>query len=136
MRRGRRASSGARSISASPISTRRIPYFEGRSEEFLGRALEGKRGDAIVATKFGNPVEPGSSAGASRRYIIEACEASLRRLKTDYIDVYQVHSPDRGTPLEETARALDDLVRAGKVRYLGCSNFHEGEIVEFAVAGR
>jgi aryl-alcohol dehydrogenase-like predicted oxidoreductase len=106
-------------------------YFEGRSEEFLGRALEGKRGDAIIATKFGNPVEPGSSAGASRRYIIEACEASLRRLKTDYIDVYQVHSPDRRTPLEETARTLDDLVRAGKVRYLGCSNFHEGEIVEF-----
>jgi aryl-alcohol dehydrogenase-like predicted oxidoreductase len=105
-------------------------YFEGRSEEFLGRALEDRRGEAIVATKFGNPVEPRSSAGASRRYIIEACEASLRRLKTDYIDVYQVHSPDRGTPLEETVRALDDLVRAGKVRYLGCSNFHEGEIVE------
>ncbi len=105
-------------------------YFEGRSEEFLGRALEGKRGDAIVATKFGNPVAPGSSAGALRRYIVDACEASLRRLKTDYIDVYQVHSPDRGTPLEETMRALDDLVRAGKVRYLGCSNFYEWEIVE------
>jgi aryl-alcohol dehydrogenase-like predicted oxidoreductase len=105
-------------------------YFEGRSEEFLGRALEGRRADAIVATKFGNPVSPGSSAGASRRYIVEACEASLRRLKTDYIDVYQVHSPDRGTPLEETIRALDDLVRAGKVRYLGCSNFYEWEIVE------
>ncbi len=105
-------------------------YFEGRSEEFLGRALEGKRGDAIVATKFGNPVAPGSSAGASRRYIVDACEASLRRLKTDYIDVYQVHSPDRGTPLEETIRALDDLVRAGKVRYLGSSNFYEWEIVE------
>lgn len=105
-------------------------YFEGRSEEFLGRALEGRRADAIIATKFGNPVTPGLSAGASRRYIVGACEASLRRLKTDYIDVYQVHSPDRGTPLEETIRALDDLVRAGKVRYLGCSNFYEWEIVE------
>lgn len=105
-------------------------YFEGRSEEFLGRALEGKRADAIIATKFGNPILPGTGAGASRRYIIEACEASLRRLKTDYIDVYQVHSPDRGTPLEETVRALDDLVHAGKVRYLGCSNFYEWEIVQ------
>jgi aryl-alcohol dehydrogenase-like predicted oxidoreductase len=105
-------------------------YFEGRSEDYLGRALQGRRGDAIIATKFGNPVEPGSGAGASRRYIVEACEASLRRLRTDYIDVYQVHSPDRDTPLDETMRALDDLVRAGKVRYLGCSNFYEWEIVE------
>jgi aryl-alcohol dehydrogenase-like predicted oxidoreductase len=105
-------------------------YFQGRSEEYLGGALRDRRGDAIIATKFGNPVSPGSSAGASRRYIVEACEASLRRLGTDYIDVYQVHSPDRGTPLDETMRALDDLVRAGKVRYLGCSNFYEWEIVE------
>jgi len=105
-------------------------YFEGRSEDHLGRALQGRRGDAIIATKFGNPVLPGTRAGASRRYIVEACEASLKRLRTDYIDVYQVHSPDRKTPLEETIRALDDLVRAGKVRYLGCSNFHDGEIVE------
>ena len=105
-------------------------YFEGRSEDYLGRALQARRGDAIIATKFGNPVEPGSRAGASRRDIIAACEASLRRLKTDYIDVYQVHTPDRFTPLEETMRALDDLVRAGKVRYLGCSNFYEWEIVE------
>ncbi len=105
-------------------------YFNGRSEEYLGRALQGRRGDAVVATKFGNPVEPGAGAGASRRYLIEACEASLRRLRTDYIDVYQVHAPDRATPLGETMRALDDLVRAGKVRYLGCSNFYEWEIVE------
>lgn len=105
-------------------------YFNGRSEEYLGRALQGRRGDAVVATKFGNPVEPGAGAGASRRYLIEACEASLRRLRTDYIDVYQVHAPDRATPLDETMHALDDLVRAGKVRYLGCSNFYEWEIVE------
>jgi aryl-alcohol dehydrogenase-like predicted oxidoreductase len=105
-------------------------YFNGRSEEYLGRALEGRRGDAVIATKFGNPIEPGARAGASRRYIVEACEASLRRLRTDHIDVYQVHAPDRATPLDETMRALDDLVRAGKVRYLGCSNFYEWEIVE------
>jgi aryl-alcohol dehydrogenase-like predicted oxidoreductase len=105
-------------------------YFNGRSEEYLGRALQGRRGDAVIATKFGNPVETGASAGASRRYLIEACEASLRRLATDYIDVYQVHAPDRATPLDETIRALDDLVRGGKVRYLGCSNFYEWEIVE------
>jgi aryl-alcohol dehydrogenase-like predicted oxidoreductase len=105
-------------------------YFNGRSEEYLGRALEGRRGDAVIATKFGNPIEPGAGAGASRRYIIEACEASLRRLRTDHVDVYQVHTPDRATPLDETMRALDDLVRAGKVRYLGCSNFYEWEIVE------
>jgi aryl-alcohol dehydrogenase-like predicted oxidoreductase len=105
-------------------------YFNGRSEEYLGGALRGRRGDAVIATKFGNPIQPGTGAGASRRYLIQACEASLRRLGTDYIDVYQVHAPDRATPLDETMRALDDLVRAGKVRYLGCSNFYEWEIVE------
>jgi len=105
-------------------------YFNGRSEEFLGRALQGRRGDAVIATKVGNPVESGAAAGASRRYLIAACEASLRRLGTDHIDVYQVHAPDRATPIDETMRALDDLVRAGKVRYLGCSNFYEWEIVE------
>jgi aryl-alcohol dehydrogenase-like predicted oxidoreductase len=106
-------------------------YFEGRSEDYLGRALKGRRGDAIVATKFGNRMGPGANeTGASRRHIVAACEASLRRLQTDYIDVYQIHSPDRATPLEETMRALDDLVHVGKVRYLGCSNFFEWEIVE------
>jgi aryl-alcohol dehydrogenase-like predicted oxidoreductase len=105
-------------------------YFNGRSEEYLGRALQGRRADAVIATKFGNRVEPGAGGGASRRYLIQACEASLRRLGTDYIDVYQLHAPDRATPLDETMCALDDLVRAGKVRYLGCSNFYEWEIVE------
>ncbi|HEX4112683.1 MAG TPA: aldo/keto reductase [Stellaceae bacterium] len=105
-------------------------YFEGRSEEYLGRALAGRRDQVIVATKFGNPVTQGAGAGASRAHIVKACDDSLRRLRTDYIDVYQVHSPDRDTPLDETMRALDDLVRAGKVRYLGCSNFFEWEIVQ------
>jgi len=106
-------------------------YFEGRSEEYLGRALEGRRHDVIIATKFANRTGPGpNDFGASRKHIIEACEASLRRLRTDYIDVYQVHSPDRATPIEETMRALDDLVRQGKVRYIGCSNFYEWEVCE------
>jgi aryl-alcohol dehydrogenase-like predicted oxidoreductase len=106
-------------------------YFDGRSEDFLGRALLSRRGEAIIATKFGNPMGTGANdTGTSRQHIIRACEDSLRRLQTDYIDVYQVHSPDRAVPLEETVHALDDLIRAGKVRYLGCSNFHEGEIVE------
>jgi 1-deoxyxylulose-5-phosphate synthase len=106
-------------------------YFDGRSEEYLGRALEGKRDAAIIATKFGNAMGPGpNDGGASRHRIVRACEASLRRLRTDYIDVYQVHAPDRATPLDETLRALDDLVRAGKVRYLGCSNFFAWEIGE------
>jgi aryl-alcohol dehydrogenase-like predicted oxidoreductase len=106
-------------------------YFEGRSEEYLGRALRSRRDAAIVATKFGNRMGTGpNDTGASHHHIVKACEDSLRRLGTDYVDVYQVHSPDRSTPLDETVRALDDLVRAGKVRYLGCSNFFEWEIVE------
>jgi aryl-alcohol dehydrogenase-like predicted oxidoreductase len=106
-------------------------YFGGRSEEYLGRALKGRRQDVIVATKFGNRSgQRPNDRGASRAHIIEACEASLRRLQTDYIDVYQVHTPDRDTPIEETMEALNDLVRAGKVRYLGCSNFYEWEVVE------
>jgi len=106
-------------------------YFEGRSEDYLGRALGSRRGQAIIATKFGHAVGSGiNDGGASRQHIIAACEASLRRLRTDYIDVYQVHTPDRSTPIEETMRALDDLVRAGKVRYLGASNFFEWEICE------
>ncbi len=106
-------------------------YFAGRSEEYLGQALAGKRHQVLVATKFGNRMGSGpNDTGASRKHILEACEASLRRLRTDYIDVYQVHTPDRGTPIEETMRALDDLVRQGKVRYIGCSNFFEWEACE------
>jgi aryl-alcohol dehydrogenase-like predicted oxidoreductase len=106
-------------------------YFEGRSEEFLGRALSGQRQRAIIATKVGNATGPGpNETGTSRRHLMEAVEASLRRLQTDYIDVYQIHSPDRHTPPEETMRALDDIVRQGKVRYIGCSNYFEWEACE------
>jgi aryl-alcohol dehydrogenase-like predicted oxidoreductase len=96
----------------------------GLSEEYLGLALKGKRQAVIVATKFASPMGEGPfMAGGSRRYIINAVEASLKRLGTDYIDLYQIHRPDPKTPIEETMRALDDLVRSGKVRYIGHSNF-------------
>jgi aryl-alcohol dehydrogenase-like predicted oxidoreductase len=99
----------------------------GLSEEYLGRALGARRQDIVLATKFASPMGEGPllGGGASRRYIMHAVEASLRRLGTDYIDLYQVHWPDAKTPLGETLRALDDLVRAGKVRYIGNSN-HAG----------
>ncbi|MDA0364967.1 MAG: aldo/keto reductase [Chloroflexi bacterium] len=96
----------------------------GKSEEFLGKALKGKREDAIVATKFAMKMGEGPmKSGGSRRYIMQAVEDSLRRLETDYIDLYQMHAPDPTTPTEETVRALDDLVTSGKVRYLGNSNY-------------
>src|SRR5438093_8785002 len=96
----------------------------GRSEEFLGAALADKRQSVVVATKFVGPMGEGPLyRGASRRYIFTSVEASLRRLGTDYIDLYQIHFPDTTTPIEETLRALDDIVRQGKVRYVGCSNF-------------
>ena len=96
----------------------------GRSEEFIGKAIKGKRQQTIVATKFGFPRGLGpNESGGSRHSIMEAVEGSLRRLNTDYIDLYLMHRPDSDTPIEETLRALDDLVRVGKVRYLGCSNF-------------
>jgi aryl-alcohol dehydrogenase-like predicted oxidoreductase len=108
----------------------------GRSEEFLGAALAGRRDEAIVATKFGNDARGanGTDWGArgSRRYVTRAVEASLRRLGTDYIDLYQLHNPDPGTPIEETLSALDDLVRAGKVRYLGNSNFAAWQVADAA----
>jgi aryl-alcohol dehydrogenase-like predicted oxidoreductase len=99
-------------------------YSAGQSEELLGEALAGRRADVLIATKAFAPVGPGpNDAGASRHHVIRACEASLRRLKTDYIDLYQLHNQDLTVPLEETLRALDDLVRAGKVRYVGSSNY-------------
>jgi len=99
-------------------------YSEGRSEEILGKALGKKRNDIVLATKVRGRSGPGpNDVGLSRKHIIKSCDASLRRLGTDYIDLYQVHSFDPRTPLEETLRALDDLVRSGKVRYLGASNF-------------
>ncbi len=103
----------------------------GLSEEYLGKALEGHRRDVVVATKFVGPMGEGPLwGGASRRYIFEAVESSLRRLGTDYIDLYQIHFPDARTPIEETLRALDDVVRQGKVRYAGCSNFAGWQVVE------
>ena len=99
-------------------------YSNGRSEEMLGRALAGNRAKAIIATKAWGRTGPGANdIGASREHIVQACEASLKRLGTDYIDLYQIHGFDPLTPLEETLRALDDLVRAGKVRYIGASNY-------------
>jgi aryl-alcohol dehydrogenase-like predicted oxidoreductase len=96
----------------------------GRSEEIVGRWLAGRRDDYIVATKCVGPTGPRPwDRGASRRHVIAAVEESLRRLGTDYIDLYQLHSYDRQTPIDETLGALDDVVRAGKVRYIGCSNF-------------
>ncbi len=97
---------------------------QGRSEEFLGKLLKGHRQDVVIATKFGMKMGEGPhKSGGSRKYIMSAVEDSLRRLDTDYIDLYQMHRPDPETPMEETLRALDDLVRAGKVRYIGNSNF-------------
>ncbi|GAA4432321.1 aldo/keto reductase [Georgenia halophila] len=108
----------------------------GLSETLLGQALSGRRDEAIVATKFGMDARGanGTDFGArgSRRYIVKAAEASLRRLGTDHIDLYQIHAPDPQTPIEETLSALDDLVRAGKVRYVGHSNFAGWQIAEAA----
>ena len=106
-------------------------YYEGRSEEYLGAALKGRRHEVIVATKFGNRVGPGpNDCGASRHHIMASCEASLRRLQTDYIDMYQVHTPDRETSVDETMEALNALISQGKVRYIGCSNYFEWEVIE------
>jgi aryl-alcohol dehydrogenase-like predicted oxidoreductase len=103
----------------------------GRTEEILGRWLQGKRDRFVLATKCFFPMGPGpNDRGSSRRHIIAALDASLRRLETDWIDLYQVHAFDPETPLEETLRALDDVVRAGKVRYAGCSNFLAWELSE------
>jgi aryl-alcohol dehydrogenase-like predicted oxidoreductase len=96
----------------------------GGSETFLGQILGPRRKNVVLATKFSSQMdEEGRLKGASRRYIMTAIEASLRRLQTDYVDLYQYHWPDPDTPLEETLRALDDLVHQGKVRYIGSSNF-------------
>jgi aryl-alcohol dehydrogenase-like predicted oxidoreductase len=99
-------------------------YTEGRSEETLGVALKGRRQSVILATKGYNKTGPGpNDYGASRYHLVNAVDASLRRMQTDYIDLYQIHRWDAATPIEETLRALDDLVRAGKIRYIGASNF-------------
>jgi aryl-alcohol dehydrogenase-like predicted oxidoreductase len=102
----------------------------GASEEMLGIALEGQRDEFVVATKFGGGRQPDGRARASRSTIVTAVEGSLRRLRTDHIDLYQLHVPDDVTPIEETLSALTDLVRAGKVRYVGSSNFAAWQIAD------
>ncbi|MGZ4437640.1 MAG: aldo/keto reductase [Nocardioides sp.] len=109
-------------------------YGRGASEELLGKALGSRRDEIVLATKFGMDMEgangPDWGARASRRYVRKAVEASLRRLGTDHIDLYQLHQPDLVTPVEETLEALTELVEEGKVRYVGCSNFKAWEVVD------
>ncbi len=104
-------------------------YSGTKSEEFIGKALRGKRDKFVLGTKFGMGSGP-NSRGGSRKHIMDQIEKSLRRLQTDYVDLYQIHMADPDTPIEETLRALDDLVRQGKVRYIGCSNFAAWQVAE------
>ena len=118
------------------IDTADVYGWGGGSETLLGKALKGKRSRFVIATKFGIGVDKDVPQGRSkdglgaRNYITKAIEASLKRLDTEYIDLYQFHAPDPTTPVEETLKALDDLVKAGKVRYIGCSNFASWELCE------
>ena len=106
-------------------------YSAGASEEIIGQALSGKRDQVLLASKARFPMGPGpNDAGLSRHHLISACEASLRRLRTDHIDLYQVHEWDGQTPLEETLGALDHLLQSGKVRYVGCSNFAGWQVMK------
>jgi len=106
-------------------------YSFGKSEEVLGKALGTRRKDIVLATKVFVRLEPGANkAGLSRRHIFEACEASLRRLGTDCIDLYQAHNFDSLTPLDETLRAFEDLIRTGKIRYAGCSNYSGWQLMK------
>ena len=104
-------------------------YANGKSEELLGRFLGARRRDVIVATKFGNEMQ-GHGRGARPEYVRQALDASLERLGTDYVDLYQQHVPDPDVPIAETLGALDELVKAGKVREIGCSNFSAAQITE------
>ncbi len=106
-------------------------YARGTSEDILGDLMKGKRKDLVIATKFHGKMGDGANDwGNSRRHIIEQCDASLRRLKTDWIDLYQIHRPQPSIPIDETLRALDDLIRAGKVRYIGTSTFAAWQLCE------
>ena len=110
---------------------------KGGSETIMGEILGARRKDVVLATKFGIEMDPAETLkGGSRRYIMTAVEASLKRLKTDWFDLYQLHRPDPLTPIEETLRALDDLVRQGKVRYIGCSNMTAWQVVEASWTAR
>ncbi len=110
-------------------------YGTGRSERIVGAAVKGQRDRFVVTTKVGSPM-PGAAGGLKRDYILRACEASLRRLDTDYIDCYLCHFPDPDTPLDETLSAFDRLVRDGKVRYPGVSNFSAAQVLESARISR
>lgn len=106
-------------------------YSRGLAEEILGKAIVGKRNKLLIATKGTFPMgENRNEEGASRFHLVEACEASLRRLGTDHIDLYYIHGFDANTPVEETLRALDDLVTSGKIRYIGCSNFSGWQLMK------
>jgi len=110
-------------------------YGKTTSEEFIGRALEGRRESVIIATKFGKPVDA-MRTGAKPAYVHQACNDSLRRLRTDYIDLYQLHAPDRTVPIADTLGALNELVVAGKVREIGCSNFSAAQLREAEEASK
>jgi len=126
----RRQISIARDAGVNLIDTADV-YSSGTSEEILGQALGRDRDDVLLATKVRMPMGDGpNDAGLSRHHIIKGVEASLRRLNTDYIDLYQVHEWDGHTPIEETLTALDDLVRSGKVRYIGCSNYAAWQLMK------
>lgn len=107
-------------------------YQQGRSEEAIGQAIKGKRDAVLIATKVFHETAPGgpNDSGGSRKHIFAAIEDSLKRLNTDYIDLYQLHAWDEHTPLEESMQALDDLIRAGKIRYIGASNFSAWQLTQ------
>ena len=106
-------------------------YGGGLSEEFIGLALDGRRSRAVIATKVSSRIAEGpNNSGNSRKHIMDQVDVSLRKLRTDYIDLYQIHWWDPNTPIEETLRALEDLIRDGKIRYAGCSNFAAWQVCE------
>jgi aryl-alcohol dehydrogenase-like predicted oxidoreductase len=111
-------------------------YGKGHSEEYLGDVLQGRRDQVVLATKFGMDMGDGKGPRGSRGYIRQAADASLRRLRTDVIDVYWYHEPDGQTPIQETLQTLDELVRAGKVRAIGASNFSAEQLEEADAVAR
>ena len=118
------------------LDTADIYGNRGGSEQLLGEVLEGRRDRALLATKFGGDMGDGAEARGSRDYIRKAIEGSLRRLRTDYVDLYQYHTPDGVTPFEETFAALDELVQEGKVRYVGHSNLEASQVEEIDTLAR
>ena len=112
-------------------------YGDGLSEEFIGKSTKAIRSQVLLATKAAAPRGEGpNQRGASRKHLLEQVELSLKHLDTDYIDLYQIHFPDPNTPIEETLRTLDDLVRQGKIRYIGCSNYAAWEVTEAILTSR